>query len=343
MFSKIQMLRSANTWILLAAGALFYSCGNNPLSVDVSKTEVKQVVIKRFDRDFFSLNADNIVQKLPDLQKKYPGFAELFVKNILCPAGIQDNACIPEITRFINDKDMKAAYSECQKQFQSLDDIGLQLTDVYRHYNYYFPDKKLPDVAAMMSGFNYSIATADSVFGIGLEMYLGKKAPFYEMMQIPNYKRTTMQKEYIACDFLHAMLMIDFPNNIQNKTLLGEMIFQGRLLYLTDAMMPDAEDTIKIGFTKKQLDWCLEHEKDMWGHLIQNKFLYSPEVEVISKFTGEGPFTTGFVKESPARTGVWIGWRIVKKYMEENPKINLQQLMSEVDPQKILSLSKYKP
>ena len=66
-------------------------------------------------------------------------------------------------------------------------------------------------------------------------------------------------------------------------------------------------------------------------------------MEVVSKFTGEGPFTTGFVKESPARTGVWIGWNIVKKYMDKNANISLDQLMHETDAQKILSLSKYKP
>ena len=107
--------------------------------------------------------------------------------------------------------------------------------------------------------------------------------------------------------------------------------------------MPDMEDTLKIGFTKKQVDWCEKHEKDIWGLLIKNKFLYSTELDVISKFTGEGPFTTGLAKESPARTGVWIGWRIVRNYMNKNSKITLEELMNENDAQKILSTSKYKP
>ena len=81
----------------------------------------------------------------------------------------------------------------------------------------------------------------------------------------------------------------------------------------------------------------------MWGFLIKNKLMYSTETEVISKFTAEGPFTTGFVKESPGRTGVWIGWQIVRKYMDDNPNISLQQLMNEKDPQMILAKSKYKP
>lgn len=324
---------------------LFISCENNPLDVDVSDIKIEEVKVHRFDQDFFSIGADTISKKLPELQKKYPGFTDLFIRNILCPLGINDSACIPDITRFINDKDMRGAFDRCQSAFGEPDmgAIETELTEVFRHHKYYFPEKNLPKIFAMMSGFNYSIATADSAFAIGLEMYLGKKSGFYDMMRIPNYKRATMQKEYIVPDFIRAWMINRFPNKSKSGTLLSEMIYQGKLLYLSDAMLPDADDSLKIGFTKKQLDWCVGHENNMWGYLIKNKFLYSNEAEVILKFTGEGPFTTGFVKESPARTGVWIGWRIVRKYMNENPKITLEQLMQENDAQKILSLSKYKP
>ncbi len=339
------MIRNAPLihYLLSVVCCLFFSCGNNPLDVDMSVIKIEPVNIQRFDRDFFSLTADNISWKLPELQKKYPGFTDLFVRNILCPAGINDSACIPDITRFINDKDMRGAFDNCQKVFPDMNGIEAELAEVFRHHKYYFPEINIPKVFTMMSGFNYSIATADSTFAIGLEMYLGNKSGYYDMMRIPNYKRATMQKEYIVADFSRAWMINRFPNKSKSGTLLSEMIYQGKLLYLSDAMMPDSEDSLKIGFTKKQLDWCVEHENDMWGYLIKNKFLYSNEAEVILKFTGEGPFTTGFVKESPARTGVWMGWRIARKYMNEHPKITLEQLMQENDAQKILSLSKYKP
>ena len=322
---------------------LFSSCGNNPLDVDVSDIKISAVIIERFDRDFFSLNADNISVKLPELQKKYSGFTELFVKNILCPNGINDSACIPEITRFVSDKDMRGAFDESQTAFSDLNNIEAEITDAFRHHKYYFPQNNLPKVLAMVSGFNYSIAAADSIFAIGLDMYLGSKNKFYEMLQIPEYKQKGMSKEHIVPDLLRAWMTREFPDESINGNLLSEMIYQGKLLYLADAMMPKSNDTLKIGFTKNQFTWCEEHEKDVWGLIVKNKFLYSTARDVISKFTGEGPFTAGLVKESPARTGVWLGWRIVRKYMESNPKTTLADLMKEADAQKILSLSKYKP
>ena len=329
--------------LLIGAAAVFASCGNNPLDVDVSSVNVEPVKIQRFDQDFFALNAGNISQQLPELCKKYGAFTNLFTGTIVCPQGIEDSICIPEITRFVKDKDMRAAYDACLKTFGDLKPEEEKITDIFRHYSYYFPKKKLPRVFAIMSGFNYSIAASDSVIALGLEMFLGKNYSYYELLQYPSFKQLSMAKAYIPASFARAWMMKEFPNTNKSETLLNEMIYQGKLFYLTDALMPEENDTLKIGFTKKQLDWCFDHEKEMWGYLIENKALYSTEHETIAKYTGEGPFTTGFVKESPARTGVWIGWRIVKKYMEENRNTTLEQLMNESDAQIILAKSKYKP
>lgn len=328
-------------WLLAAGCWLLAGCGNNPLEVDVSDILVEEAKIQRFDRDFFSLTADNVSAHVPEMQKKYPGFTDLFVKNIVCPSGINDSACIPAIIKFVSDKDMRGAYEEVQKVFPDMFETESRFTDVLRHHKYYFPEKKLPQIVAMMSGFNYAIES--STPAIGLEMYLGSKSKFYEMMQIPGYKRTMMRKEFIVPDLVRAWMMKEFPNANKSGTLLNEMIYQGKLLYLADALMPDTDDTLKIGYSKQQLNWCAEHEKDMWGFLIKNKFLYSNETEVVAKYTGDAPFTTGFVKESPPRTGIWLGWKIVRKYMRENSETTLEQLMKENDAQLILSKSKYRP
>ena len=63
---------------------------------------------------------------------------------------------------------------------------------------------------------------------------------------------------------------------------------------------------------------------------------------MIGKFMNDGPFTSVFSKTSPARTGWFVGWRIVSLYMARN-NVSMQELFRENDSQKILKLSKYKP
>ncbi len=77
--------------------------------------------------------------------------------------------------------------------------------------------------------------------------------------------------------------------------------------------------------------------------MIDNNLLYVKETPEIMKYMGESPFIQGFPEGSPGRVGHWVGWQIVKAYMEKNPSLTLTELMNEKDAQKILNDSKYKP
>jgi hypothetical protein len=63
----------------------------------------------------------------------------------------------------------------------------------------------------------------------------------------------------------------------------------------------------------------------------------------IMRFIGPAPFTSVYTNASPGRTGSWLGWQIVKKYMKKNSGVSLQMLMSDNDYQKILNDSGYSP
>jgi len=94
-----------------------------------------------------------------------------------------------------------------------------------------------------------------------------------------------------------------------------------------------------------QLDWAKKNESAIWGYLLDENLLYETDYPKIQKFINVGPFTQGIGEnnESAPRLGIYIGWQIIKKYMEKNPNVTLQQLMSNTDAQQILTDSKYHP
>jgi len=47
--------------------------------------------------------------------------------------------------------------------------------------------------------------------------------------------------------------------------------------------------------------------------------------------------------EAPGRTANYIGWQIVKKFMQKKPKLTMLDLIAHNDAQKLLEESKYKP
>ena len=195
-----------------------------------------------------------------------------------------------------------------------------------------------------MSGFNYALGVTEDHVGIGLDMYLGSDCEFYDKLGIPKYKSFNMTPENMVVDCMKGWIMTEFyPKKEDEATLLSKMIYEGKILYVLDALFPFSEDSIKIGYSQEELDWCKYNEFNLWSHFVDKQLLYTKNGSTIVQYTGEGPFTTGFDRASPARIGIWMGWQIVRSFMQKHENITLEQLMNEKNAQALLVKSGYKP
>ena len=337
------MKKNINYFLSLLSLLFLFSCESKRTDVDVSHIEVGNVTINRLEQDIFNMDTTHIAPASERLQKKYGAFYTTYNKGILNNGGLKDSSYTQQLKRFITDRDMREAYNDCQKMYPDVKFLEEEMKTIFEHFIYYFPKRKTPKVITMMSGFNYSSIIVDSTLAIGLEMYLGSKNKFYQMLALPYYKVMFMNKENIATDALRTWMFDEFKYNMNKSDFLSEIIYLGKIIYLNDALLPEVNDTIRMQYTKKQLDYCNQNEFNIWTYLIAQKLLYTTDHAEIVKFTGEGPFTTALSKESPPRIGYWVGLQIVRQYMENNPAITLEQLMNEPDAQKILTASKYKP
>jgi len=178
---------------------------------------------------------------------------------------------------------------------------------------------------------------------IGLDLYLGPNFKEYKTYGIPAYKSARMTKEHISVDCMKAYARIHLFENSKQNNFLDEIIENAKTLYFLDAMLPNKADHLKMGFTENQLNWCVQNEQNIWAFFIDKQILYSADYEITRKFTQDGPFTLAFSKEAPAMIGNWIGWQIIRSYMDKNSDLSLQDLLRETDAQKILKKSGYKP
>jgi hypothetical protein len=76
---------------------------------------------------------------------------------------------------------------------------------------------------------------------------------------------------------------------------------------------------------------------------VNNELFYSSSYPEINKMIQDGPFTSSFGQDSPAMTGRWLGWQIIRKYAEKNPGLTLKEILENSDSQGILQGSGYKP
>ena len=303
----------------------------------------EKVVFQRFDRELFGIRNNTFPEAIDSLYEKYSDFLEVFSYHIISIGLPAEKTYRDYLTLFINDPLTREVYTETQKVFPDMKNEEEIISKAFNRYKYHFPENKIPEIVTFVSGFNNPCFTVGEYIGIGLDMYLGSSSKFYDRLQIPQYLKTNMRREKIPSDLIYVWSSDIFPYHDSVNNLLSHMIHQGQLMYFLEALLPKESDELLIGFTKEQLRWCNNNEEMMWIYLIENKLLFSEDQMNIRKIMGPAPFINFFTKESPGKSGIWIGWQIIKEFAKHNPKLSLKQIMEENDYEKILRLSKYSP
>ncbi|MBS1646750.1 MAG: hypothetical protein JST67_05370 [Bacteroidetes bacterium] len=330
---------------IVGASLFLASCQSDKLKgVDVSSVQVPATDLLRLDNDIFSTPPRLFESTAPLWQKKYGTFYNSFMYHII-NHGEEHDSIYKALKNFVQDAYIKDVYLQSQKIYteKEVKQIEQQLTDAFKHIKYHLPQLPLPkQYVCFISGWNYNITTIDSTLGISWDMYLGGDNKYYKMLQYPKYKTRFMSKEYVVSDAIKGWLIHCYDKNEQLNNLLNHMIFYGKLYYALDAALPNTADSIKIQYTGVQMQYCHKYAKNIWAYFTEKNRLYNTDLKELSPYISDGPFTSSISKECPPRIAAYVGWQIVRSYMNKNEKINVEQLMS-TDAQIILAQSKYKP
>ncbi|MGO4822687.1 MULTISPECIES: gliding motility lipoprotein GldB [unclassified Flavobacterium] len=310
---------------LLVLCFFFISCGKkNKIEKAVAEIPI-EIEVKRFDKIFF----ETPTADLPKIKEAFPYFF---------PLGNDDDVWLSKM----QDPQWRELYAEVQKKYSDFEPVQKDLTTLLKHIKYYFPQTKTPKVITVISEMDYNnkVIYADSLLIISLEMYLGKEHRFY---QFPNYLKQNFEQKNIMPDVVSSFSLRKIPP-ATSKNFLSRMVTSGKELYLKDLLLPEYSDADKIGYTEEQIKWCEENESYMWRYFIEKEMLYSDDQKLSSRFINPAPFSKFYLEidnESPGQVGAWVGWQIVRSFMENN-KVSLQELLS-TSPKEIFEKSKYKP
>jgi hypothetical protein len=329
-------------FLIIVFAFILISCKHDPLDINVSGIEVK-LKVNRMENLLFVKDTSTLSNNLEIIRKNHSGFFDIYTNHVL-NIGTSDTPGFKNyLASFISDTVISRVADSVQHVFNDFNGIEKQLTAGFKHYKYYFTNAQIPEIYTCITGFNQSIFTSDYGIGIGLDKYIGSGCIFYNYLGIPQYKIANMHPGKIVPDIFYSLFITDFPYRDSLNNLLSNMIYQGKILYFTKAMCPDLPDSIIMGYSSKQLKWCKENEQQMWSYLIERKLLYDFERLTLQKFVGDAPFTNSFSKESPGRTGSWLGLRIIQSFMNKNPKVTLKELIQLNNAQLILNRSGYFP
>lgn len=306
---------------------LLFACKKNESTVE---KEIKNIPVTielhRFDKDF----AQTDPADLERIKTKYPAFF---------PKQYDDDFWVEKMTDTLQIE----LETETINAFPEDREIVGVLKPLFQHIKYYFPKFQTPVVYTATSDVDYQnkVILTDSILIVELDTYLGADHHFYG--GIERYFVKNMRPSQIGPDVAAAYARA-FVKRPRRNVFLDQIIYYGKRLYLKDLWLPNSSDAEKIGYSVAEYQWAEENEVYMWQYFIENEMLYSSDPKLPARFINPAPFSKFYLEidnESPGMLGRYLGWKIVRAYMENNP-VDVRELMG-IDAEEIFNKSKYKP
>ncbi len=293
--------------------------------VDVSEIDIT-VSVDRFEEKFYAATKES----LPQLKAEYP---------FLFPVQNPDTVWL---NRIQDPKELEL-YKKTQLVFGDFESEKLEIADLFKHVKYYHPTFTAPEIITLITNLDFQnkvMYTKNYLF-ISLDLFLGKDDEVYEGFPL-----------YLAQNFEKSQLPVAIAKAISEQYVISEksrqfidlIVNEGKKMYLLDCYLPLGTDAEKMEYSPDQIEWATTNEQQIWKYFIENKLLYSTDADLYTRFVANAPFSKFYIdidKQSPGKIGVWLGWQIVRSYMNNN-NVTLQQLL-QTSAEEIFKKSKYKP
>lgn len=327
--------------LLILVSFVITSCSDDKLDVDVSSVEL-ELEFDRFEESMFKAQSAEELKTINEsLIERGGELYEYYVYEMLRSGSVYDDSVQYYLWYFISDTIIQQVYSDIETTFADFTPYEERITDIFKHQKYHLPDAPLPKkIITYNSALNYGVTSTDSVIGIGLDMYLGQYNEVIQKVGFPLYVKEKMHYDYLPVDVAHSWLITNVLFENRGETFLSNMIYFGKLRYIMEALMPDMPKNFLIRYTEEEYEYALASEYNVWQYLVDMNWIYSTDMKVKLRFFEEAPTTVG-IEESPGRMGQFMGWQMVRAYMDKNPEVTVSELLLEENESKILKA--YKP
>lgn len=319
-------------WIAIVLGLMIFSCKKeNRWEKEELKQETVKLKFTDLSQQFFDLN-----NPLASLQMKYPFFFDNSTPNDVWEAQRTDSLEL-------------AVYNSTQKTFAD-QKYKNELERLFAYYKSYFPKELTPEVFTYSSGLlnlqePVLFGRKEGMLFIALDGFLGADSKWYKEARVYPYQSKNMNPENLVPTVVQAIGREIVPFDPRQQTFIDLMVTEGKKMMLADALIPNSTDELKMGYTKEELAWAVANEGQIWNYFVEQNLIFNSDQSNRERFLNPGPyskFQNEIETQSPGRIGVWMGWQICRKYMNENQDVSLEKFI-QTDPQLIFKESNYKP
>ncbi|MBL3657846.1 gliding motility lipoprotein GldB [Fulvivirga sediminis] len=280
-------------------------------------------------------------EDLRDFLNDYPVIREYFLRRNQYP---NDSVMMQVLYGKFQNPHIDTLQQEINRVFGDLSSLKEELNKAFTNFKYYYPEAELPEIKFIATGLDNDMFISDSLIVVGLDYYLGDSAK-YRPLGLYEYMLERYRPSYITPSImlLYGISSKYNKTNTSDKTMLADMIGYGKSFYFAKHMMPCTPDSLLIWYSRKEISGSRKNEDIVWAHFLENQLLYETDHLVKKKYIEERPKTYEIGEDAPGRIGTWLGWQIVRQYMERNDEVTLHELMQNTDAKEIFNKSHYKP
>ncbi|WP_152425058.1 gliding motility lipoprotein GldB [Nafulsella turpanensis] len=326
--------------LLLIALLFFFVSGCQSSDDSIERPDVSgipvDVDIIRLEQELFSATSKDEIRSFLEQNK-------LFAQNFLfLDQYPHDSIVVNQLYALINNPSLDTVYQESQQVFGDMEQIRQDFATAFKFIKYHYPEFEPPVIYTMVTGFGNDMYVSEDMIVIGLDYFLGEGAT-YRPLQLPDYILRRYSPDHLVPSTI--LLLSQEFNKVQpdDKSMLADMIYYGKSFYFTEYVLPEIPDSLIIGYTAEEMKGLWVNEKLVWNHFLKNELLYETNHIVKKKYIDERPATLEVGNKAPGRLAQWLGWQLVRAYMNEKEEVSLPELMATVEPVKILEESDYDP
>jgi len=259
------------------------------------------------------------------------------------PSYPDDSVFINELYQRFTNPHLDTLLMETKKVFGDLSELKSEFQQAFANFKYYYPDFVPPKIITVITGLEGDLFVSDSLVIVGLDYFLGDQAKYKPKLY--DYILRRYQKNFIVPSVMLLYGIEERFNrtNVQDRTVLADMIAYGKAYYFAKRMMPCTPDSVFIGYTQEEITGSRKNEGLIWYRFVEDQVLYQTGHQVKQKYIDERPKTIEVGEKCPGRIGTWVGWQIVNAYMEQYPQTALPALMALPNADQLFKDSKYKP
>src|SRR5688500_4925404 len=301
---------------VLLLGTLLWSCGDGDSDSCVFRPEISNPVSVKIQQFQDSLANIKTKQDLTGIFTRQPVIRDYIFRRSEYP---NDSVFINDLHKRFTHPYIDTLVVETKKVFGDLSDLEAQFSEAFSNIKYYYPDFVPPVIQTVISLPDTDLFVTDSLIIVSLDHFLGKGAKFRPKVYDYMLRRYDPDDIVPSCVLLFGIGEPINKTDMNDKTVLAEMIAYGKSFYFAKHMLPCTPDSVLLWYTANDIKGARENEDLIWARFVQDKVLFSTSMIDKRNYLGERPYTIQVGEKCPGRIGQWVGWQIVNSYMKSHP------------------------